>query len=354
MALNAASDIIATTNEHWIPSRIPDLIGDTSPLLAIMLTRGDTLADGKPSPRPRGEFIEGGNKVKRTLRFARGASGGTYSGYDTLNTAPTRTLTHVSFEWRKYYEPIPFSFDEELESRGMEAIHNLFQAKVDGAMADQMDKIATGLYLSAALRGIAEDPQEKGLNGLRELCDQDRTWGNIDSTNYVWWDSGFLNETGYTVLQLTDPTSEFYIIKLIRNMMDACLRGGKGLTHIFTTSVIFNLLEDVVMHDKIYMNTGTSKVNTADIGYEFINFRGVKIIPDPGYCPDYHMFGLNLNKFAGQPITGVKARKDAFFTLSNTREIANQLSTVKFLITHLLLYCDQPDLVGMFTDLAQT
>lgn len=349
---NAASDIIATTNEFWIPHRIPDLIGETSTLLQLLLTRGNTDADGRPAPQTEGEMIEGGNKVKRTIRFARGGSGQSYSGFDVLNTTPTRTLEHVSYEWRKYAEPIVISFDEELENRSKEAVHDLLQARLDGAMADQMDKIATGIYNSAASRtGLA---QEKGLNGLREVCRTNRTWGNIDSTNFTYWDSGHYDTVAYTVAELSNPSDANYIINKIRTLLNQTKRAGMKITHIFTTDAIYDLIEDTIMHDKLHMQTEKMKIKTGSLGYLFIEFRGVQIIADDVYCPAYHMFGLNLDTYATQPIMGIKGRKDAFFKMSNTREPANQLVSVRFLICHLMLYCDQPNLVGMYTDLGQT
>jgi hypothetical protein len=349
LAYNAASDIVATTNEFWIPSRIPDLIGETSPLLALLFSRGNTDADGKPAPSTKGQMIEGGNKIKRTLRFARNESRVSYSGFDTLPTVQTRLFDHVSYEWRKYAGAIPFSLDQELENRGPEAVHNLLQGYLDGAMADMMHDIATGIYNSAATRTGTQ--QIKGINGLRELCITDRTWGNIDSTTYTWWDPGHYSATAYTAANLADPTHDNYIVKMIRTGVDNCRHAGRNVTHIFTTNALYNLIEDTMLHNRIVTN---SEIKRSTIGYKYLDFRGIEIIADETYCPDFHMFFLNLDTYAGEPILGLKGRKDAFFRLTSDREISNQLASVKYLIAHVCLYCDQPRLFGMYTDLAQT
>ncbi len=345
MAYQSASDIVSHTNEHWIPSRIPDLIGETSPLLARFLSRGETTAEGKPKPSLKGEFITGGNKVKRTLRFARNDSRTSYSGFDTLPTAQTRIFDTCSWEWRKYAGAIPFSLDQELENRGPEAVHNLLQGYLDGAMADMMHDIATGIYNSSASRtGI----QVKGLNGLRELCAVDRTWGSIDSTSYTWWDPGHHVTTQKTLANLADSTSDDYIVKLIRTGVNNCLHGGRNVTQIYTTNALWSLVEDTMLHNRIITS---SEVKRASLGYKYIDFRGIEIIADENYCPDYHMFFLNHDNYAGQPITGLKGRENAFFKLSASRDIPNQLASVRYLIAHVVLYCDMPRQVGMYTNL---
>lgn len=348
MAYNAADDIEAFVNEHWIPAKVADQIGENSTLMKLLLSSGRTDTGGNPKPMTKDEMIVGGKQVKRSLRFARSAARGSMSGYDVLNVDPNRKYEYALFDWQTYYASLPWSLDEVLAARGKEAVLNKLDDDLDGLVADVSDMVASGIYNSAATRILPY--QDKGFHGLRELCKTDRSWGNIDSTTYAWFDPGHYDAAAYTEATLSDPADADAILNLVRTGINNCSHAGKRPTHIFTTSAIFDLIEDTMKFQKIYQ--GTSK--RSSIGYQYLDYRGVEIVADPHYCPDYHMFFLTVNGKGKKRTIGIKGRQDAWFKLTKWREPVNQLTKVRVLYTQGSMYCDTPRMQGMYTDLAQT
>ena len=348
MAGNAASDIDAFVNKHWVAKKAISQIGETSYLLQELLGTGMTDASGRPTPNAFGGMIEGGTQIKRSLRFARTQAKGSMSGYDTLDTDPNRKYDFALYDWSTYYVAYPESLDEKLAARGSEQVINKIVDDLDGLTADMLDLIATGIYGSAAAR-IGH--QSKGLHGLRELCTTNREWGGLTSNADAesWWQPGFYDATAYTTANLEDPTHANNILALIRNIINDTKHAGKRPTHLFTSQAVYDMVEATMVYQKMY--SGTAK--TADIGYEYLSYRGVKIVAeDADYMPDdYHMFAVNLGKAQGQPILNIKGRKGAFFMLTSERKPTNQLATIRFLIAQCALYADQPRLFGMYTGL---
>ena len=230
----------------------------------------------------------------------------------------------------------------------MEQVNDWMKEHVNSLIGDVLNQVFIGLYNSAASR--TGQTQGKGLNGLRELCDTTRVWGTIDSTDFSWWEPGLYDATGYTIAQLEDPTSAYYILKLIRTGADNCTHGGSRPTHFITSRALFNLIEDTMISQKIYQKT-----QRADIGYEFIDHRGMEIVAeDPDFIPDYHGFFLNLKDRPNGPAIQLVGREDSWFKLSDWIGIPNQLAHVKHLVAQCVLVCDQPRLFGMYSSLGAT
>ena len=337
MAYNAALDINAFVNEAWLPG-VVDQLGEMSSLVKILMqSNGLTNMDAnKPG---LSSMITGGDKIKKSVRHTRTASRGSVSGYDILAVDPNRKFDHVSFEWRTYYDTLPQSLDEMLAARGMEAVNNWMDAHLSVMVGDLMDLVSTGVYNSVASRvGL----QIKGLNGLRQLTDTTRPWGTIDSTAYAWWEPGFHDAANHTIAEVIDPTSGFYILDLIVDLINGCTHNGKRPTHIMVTEDMFDLIERTMRLQKIYRET-----STADIGYEFLKYRGIQIVSEHGdYMPAGFMFAFNDKKLK---LTG---REGAWFKLTNWREPSNQLARVRFLVAQCCLYNDEPCTTGCYTDIA--
>lgn len=336
MAYNAANDINAFVNEHWIPG-VVDQIGEMSSLVKILMqSNGFTNMDAnKPG---LSSMVTGGDKIKKSLRHTRTASRGSMSGYDVVPVDPNRKFETVSFDWRTYVISLPQSLDEMLAARGQEAVNNWMETNLSVIIADLMDLISTGVYNSAAARtGL----QDKGLNGLRELTDETRSWGNIDSTSYSWWDPGFYDANNHTIAELKDPTGSEYVFTLIVDLLNGVRHVGRNATHVMVREDMFDLIEDVMRMQKIYQGT-----NTADIGYEYIKYRGIQIVAEHGdYMPSGYMFAFNANKLK------LVGREGAWFKLTNWREPANQLARVRHLVAQCCLYCDEPRTTGCYTDI---
>jgi hypothetical protein len=355
MAYQFASDLLATVNDKIMPG-VADQVGTYSEMLNVLTSSGRTDAEGRRVPQTRDELLSPDEYVRVVVRHTRGASRGSYKGYDLLPTAATRQLDAAKQNWFEYNVAIPISDDEEIAARGAEATVRLWEERLNAGFADMADLLATGVWNSAASK---TGMQAKGLDGFRLLGTANRTWMGIDSTSYSWWDPGLLDDAGsgvaggipmagdtaYTIAQLTDPTHDYYILKLIRNAnLTLSLGGNQRPKNIVTTKTIWGYIANAV-EERQRLTTTKSPA-----GVESITFDGLEISWD-SYCPDYHMAFLAPDGLGGGRALGLKGRQGRWFYLRPPVTPENQMAKVAILVCHAILYCDQPRLQGLFTSL---
>jgi hypothetical protein len=351
MAYQFASDLLATVNDKIMP-RIADQIGTYSETLNLLTSSGRVDAEGRRTPQTRDEMLTSDEYFRKELLFAYGV-GGSYKGYDVLNTSVTRQIDACRQNWFEYYVPISISDDEEIASRGADATVKLWETRINAGYAKMASLLATGVWNSAASK---TGEQAKGLDGIRVLGNYNRTWMGIDSTSYTWWDPGLadgtspVSDTGYTVAQLTDPTSDYYILKLIRNAnLVLSLGGNQRPTHIVTTKTVWGYIANAVEEKQRV----TSNITRSATGVESITYDGLEISWD-SYCPAYHMGIFAFDGLSGQRCLGLKGRSGRWFYLRPPIEPEDQMAKTAILVCHGVLYCDQPRLQGLFTSLGAT
>ena len=346
---NAATELAVFMNDHWIPG-VVDQLGNVSALGKLLLkSSGSTGTEGtKPS---LSKMVTGGEFIRRSVRHTRATTVASVSGYDVLPVDPNRKFDFAKFQWRTYVGSLPQCLDDMMAARGVEQVNDWMKEHINSLIGDVLHQIYIGLY-NSTLSHIGQT-QIKGLDGLRQLCgDDDGTpiWGGIDSSSFSWWAPGLYDASAYTIAQLEDPTNANYILKLIRTGADNCTSGGMSPTHMITTRAIFNLIEDTMIHQKMY-----TKTQRADIGYEFIDYRGMEIVAeDPDFGPSHHAFFLNLKDRPNGPAIRLFGREGAWLKLSDWIGIPNQLAQVKHLVAQCALVCDEPRLFGMYTSLGAT
>jgi len=346
LAYQFGTDLLGFMNDHVIPDKVADQIGDVSPGLSLFLSSGRTETEtGSQIPRTKSELLMGGKKVRRTLRHTRATARGSFAGYDILDADPNRKYDAALQEMIDYYVGLSWNWDEELAARGKEYVVNKLTADMDGMVADMLDLMATGIYNSAASR---TGMQLKGLHGLRNLCDDDRTWWGIDSTGYPWWDPGFDNTTAYSVATTTDPTHANHILKLLRSGMNNCSAAGTQPTHILTTQTIWGFIEDAIRHQQRY--TGE---DIGDIGFTRLRYHGAEIYWD-SYCPAKHIFFVNQKGIGKRRTLGIVGRENGWFHLTDWREPHNQMAKSRYLVNQCILYCDNPRLQGAYKNIAES
>jgi hypothetical protein len=220
---------------------------------------------------------------------------------------------------------------------------------IDGKISDMLDLIANGIYnpITASKTGNQNQWGGEGIDGLRALCLTNRTWMSIDSTSYSWWNSQY-SSTTRTIAVLTDPTSTYHILKIIRTMVDNCSAAQTKPDRIFTTNTLYNYVEDAILAQQRF--TSPAK---AIIGFEGLSYKGIDIYWDP-YCPANHMFFLNSQGLGESRTLGLKGRTGAWFHLTDWKEPSNQLVRSKVLVCDCVLYCDNPRLQGAYTDLGSS
>lgn len=81
----------------------------------------------------RVKTFDGGRTIVQELAYANNQTFQWYSGYQTLNIAPSQTFTAAEFPIRQSAIAVSISGLEELQNSGEEAIINLLESRIENA-----------------------------------------------------------------------------------------------------------------------------------------------------------------------------------------------------------------------------
>jgi len=329
---------------------VADMLGAKSPKLAMFLSTGRTDANtGRAIPKTRDKMIAGGDKLRRTLRYARNEARGTFRGWSLLNMDPNRKYDATRFGFANYYGHLPWSIEDFAKYRGETQYVDKMKSDMDGLIADMIYDMAIGINNSAAAHvGI----QLYGFDGLQILFDNTATWGEIDRNgSNLWWYS-MTDATAYAAADQVDPTSDDYLPKLIdarrRAVFNSC---GLMPTVAYTSAVILDRLHDIIQLSQRNVN-----VTIGQYGYEAIRWRGMEVYADP-----YGMSSAGTSRmefFTPQGLDdertiGIAGQEGYFFDMTDWIQIPNQAAQVKRLYCRASIYCDQPRMQAALTNLTE-
>src|SRR6478609_3793812 len=90
--------------------------------------------------------ISGGRTIVNEIAYAENGTFQFYSGYDTLNVAPSDVFTAAEYNWKQAATAVSWSGLEHLMNSGPEAILDLLEERVTNAEGTMVDNLSTGLY----------------------------------------------------------------------------------------------------------------------------------------------------------------------------------------------------------------
>ena len=94
-----------------------------------------------------------------------------YSGYQTLNIAPSQTFTAAEYPIRQSAIAVSISGLEELQNSGEEAIIDLLESRIENAEDTFMNGLSLAMYGDGSVTGT--------INGLQNLISSTPTSGVI-------------------------------------------------------------------------------------------------------------------------------------------------------------------------------
>ena len=267
MALNYDS-VAAIARESYIPK-----------LADNVMTSSFLFQDLKANP----DTFQGGTKIIQPLRYAR-HRGGSYAEWDLMDVRPKETRTAAVFDWKHIYANISISKQQELEVSGKEAVLNLLQVETEGAEETLIDLCSTSAFNDGT---NTVDP-----HGLRKIVAIDRSLGGIDSTTYTWWDAvtaaavdSDYTTTNLTETNLTNPSSPYFILKVMRRIWNRCTNNNKQPDTTYMSEGMFNVYEAVLQPYAVYNREPTGRIKmAADGGFQVLEYKGEPVLLEK-YCP---------------------------------------------------------------------
>jgi len=244
---------------------------ESSALLKYLQAKADTSKGGR-------------NLVIGPIAYAKTTAAGTVKGFGDVDINPNEQLTAAEYEWATLYASLAFSFDEIDAADGdPNAIMGITETKLKLAKMTLADLLGQAIFNDGS---DADAP-----HGLRKIVGADRTLGGINSTTYSWWDGNVYSDTtNYTAANLVDPTSAYYVLKLMRTAWNAAAHNNDFPDLIATTVGWEKILEEEMQP---MMRYGNSDVQKANVDFANFSYKGKASIVTDDLCPVGELFMIN-------------------------------------------------------------
>lgn len=149
--------------------------------LADNMSRNNALLS-RLSKRGRMKTFSGGRTIVQELNYANNQTFQWYSGYQTLNIAPSQTFSAAEYPIRQSACAVSISGLEELQNSGEEAIIDLLESRIENAEDTFMNGMSQGVYGDGTVTG--------SVNGLQLLVSSSPgsgIVGGIDRATWTFW-----------------------------------------------------------------------------------------------------------------------------------------------------------------------
>jgi len=171
MAVPNLSEIVTTTIENR-----SKVVADNVSASHALLDRLEKKGKAKPA--------SGGRNIVQELEFAENGTFGWYSGYDSLNIAPSEVFSAAEYDWKQAAVAVSISGLEELMNSSEEAFIDLLENRLGNAERTMKNQMGAAVYGDGTASG------GKAIGGLQLLvadAPATGTVGNINRANWSFW-----------------------------------------------------------------------------------------------------------------------------------------------------------------------
>lgn len=307
-------DIVATTIENR-SKKAADNITRNMALLSQLKDKGSTRSY---SP------VDGGTTIWEELEYALNGTTMWYSGYEQLNISPQQIFSAAVYQIRQSAVAVSVSGLEELQNAGEERIIELVGGRVSNAERSLEALISTGIYSDGT------DP--KSIGGLQQLISKTPSSGSVGGINPATWD--FWQNIKFAAVADGGAAAT---AANIRGYMDTVANQlVRGTDKVDTVVADNNFWE--LYNQSLQSIQRTEEVKTGESGFEYLKYRGAKVIMDGGFqgfstdpipvggCPTNTMYFINSRYLKYRP-----HRDRNFSAIGPKRMSVNQDATVKLM-----------------------
>lgn len=298
------SEIVTTTLRNRT-GELADNMLDNNALLNRLKKRGNVMP------------VDGGRTIVQELEYAENSTFKRYSGYETLNIAPSDVFTAAEFDFKQAAVAISISGLEELQNSGSEQIINLLAKRIKNAQKTMMNNISSDIYSDGTADG---GKQIGGLQLLVSKTPTSGTVGGIDRSAYDFWQN-----------EATVSGTAASATNIQERMNAMCLdlnRGTDGTDLIVADANYFGFyLSSLQAIQRI------SDPSMGGAGFKTLKFYGgggdVDVVLDGGKggnCPADTMYFLNTDYIHYRPHS-----KRNMTPIGNDRYATNQDAMVKLI-----------------------
>jgi len=288
-------------------------------------------------------IVQGGYQVEQPLMYAKMAAGGPYSGFQTLNIAPSDTILNGAWQWRQYYVPITVDGLTLIKTDAPDAIANFLNVYFAQAEMELSDQLGNGVWSD----GVTNQLHIDGLIGAVDDGTILGTYGGLSRTTYPWWKSKIDNATAASSLTAYQA------------LMGNCTQGGRHPTIIVGTQSAYNFFYTLnTSVQRFPSQPGGQDEQLAAAGFTNLLFDGVPFTVDshistaPGFVGPAGGTPTGNVYFINEDFMFLYVSPKANFTLEDFQTAINQDAMVAKLLWAGNIIFSNVSLSGKFTKIA--
>ena len=246
-----------------------------------------------------------GREIQVNLRAKKNTAGGSYAGWDLMDTTPQNTLAHAIFGWKQEYQTINIDGLAIEMSNSKRAVIDLMTDKYQEAMDSMIERMTIATY------GDGTGTGGKTLLGLQALVGATGTLGGIDRSANGFWQSKVV-----AVNAQQSFTMYGNIINTIKGPSGNPAKSGV-CDLIITTQAIYEGFEALLLpYQKI------EAVGLGAAGHSGLTYKGVELTWSPN-CPTGYVYFLSTKYM------GLRVMSNRDFKVTDWKEPINQDGLVK-------------------------
>lgn len=164
------ANTLTSVSRQFVMPTIPDAVYNSNVFLYRLL---------KANKR----MVQGGTQIEVPHLYKRFNTGGTYRGFEVLNTAPQDTVKSLVFDWKQYYQTVAVDGLTLIKNDSPDSIASIITLNTQQAYMEMAEDLATDLF-NDGLTDI------KAINGFRGAVGNgsvgDTNYGGINRTSETW------------------------------------------------------------------------------------------------------------------------------------------------------------------------
>lgn len=171
-------------------------------------------------------MVGGGTQIEAPLLYTRFNTGGTYRGYDVLNTTPSDTIKSAAWDWKQHYVTWALDGLTLLKADSSDAVANILQLQSQQAWMEMAENLANGLFGD----GTTDPKDIDGLKGaIGNASVGNANYGGIARSTNTWWNA-----------QVDSTTTAITAMTQYQTMFGQCSVGGQHPTIILSRQDQYN------------------------------------------------------------------------------------------------------------------
>lgn len=275
MAFPNLSEIVTTT------------LRSRTGVLADNMSRNNALL-ARLNRRGKIKTFSGGRTIVQELNYANNQTFQWYSGYQTLNIAPSQTFSAAEYPIRQSAVAVSISGLEELQNSGEEAIIDLLESRIENAEDTFMNGMSQGIYGDGTVTGSVN-----GLQLLVSTSPSSGIVGGIDRSTWTFWQNQAYGAVTNGGAAMTSANIQSYMdtlwLSLVRGRDMPDIIVGDNNTYKY-------YWQSLVPIQRIQTENGEGEFGK--LGFQSLKYNTADVVLDGGFQ------GFTTDPFPGETSSG--------------------------------------------------